>query len=108
MAPQLASVVTVAQREQLAKPKHTSMPYIFTPGCWRLALRSDPLSSGLPRASAQYATLTPARNRRAMAHHTAQPCRCEPVMRPNVYVRPAPMAKIMINSKKFENGVGFS
>src|SRR5439155_16644485 len=43
-----------------------------------------------------------------MAAQTAQPCRCEPVIRPSVYVSPEGIAKINTISKKFENGVGFS
>ncbi len=39
---------------------------------------------------------------------TAQPCFCDPVIRPSVYVRPAGMAKIETISKKLLNGVGFS
>ena len=40
--------------------------------------------SGFPCASAQYATVTPARNRIAIAHQTAHPCAGEPVIRPSV------------------------
>ena len=42
------------------------------------------VSSGLPRASAQYAVVTPARNRNAIAAQTAQPCVGEPVIWPSV------------------------
>ena len=83
-APQLASVVTVANRAESAMPKRTSLPSMLPPACVRLARWSTPLSRGLPRASAQYAVVTPLRNKKAMAAHTAQPCRCDPVMRPNV------------------------
>src|SRR5204863_6362960 len=38
----------------------------------------------------------------------SQPCRCEPVMRPRVYVRPEGIAKIKTSWTKFERGVGFS
>src|SRR5690349_14134891 len=44
----------------------------------------------------------------AIAHHSAQPWRCDPVIRPRVYVRPDPSAKINTSSKKFVSGVGFS
>src|SRR5579872_1108295 len=43
-----------------------------------------------------------------MAPQTAQPWRCEPVMRPKLYVRPAETAKMLNNSIRLENGVGFS
>src|SRR5207253_11509202 len=43
-----------------------------------------------------------------MAAQTAQPWRCEPVIRPSVYVSPDGIAKISTISKKFESGVGFS
>ena len=41
-------------------------------------------SSGFPRASAEYAAVTPTRNKMAIAHHTAQPWRGEPVICPSV------------------------
>src|SRR6185436_20171017 len=62
----------------------------------------------LPPASAQYAVVTPARNRNAIAAQTAQPCLGEPVIWPSVQVRPAERAKMQNISKKFESGVGFS
>ncbi len=64
-------------------PKRTSLPSMFAAGvvgvetCW-----STPCSNGLPRASAQYAAVTPHKNRIAIADHTAQPWRCDPVIRP--------------------------
>src|ERR1019366_9146585 len=108
IAPQLASVVTVANSAELAMPNRTSLPSMFPPGCCRLVRWSAPCSRGLPDASAQYAVVTPARNRVAIAAHTAQPCFWEPVMRPSVYVSPAETAKIENISIKFESGVGFS
>src|SRR5262245_61881903 len=66
------------------------------------------VSSGLPRASAQYATVTPQRNRKAIAAHTAQPCARAPVIEPRVYVRPDEIAKIANIARKFDSGVGFS
>ena len=44
----------------------------------------DSCSSGLPRASAQYAVVTPHKNKTAIAAHTAQPWRGDPVIRPSV------------------------
>ena len=35
----------------------------------------------------------------AIAAHTAQPCRCDPVILPSVYVRAEPMAKIAEHSE---------
>ena len=85
-APQLASVVTVANSAELAMPKRTSLPSMLPPGCSALdrLIGAGRVSSGLPRASAQYAVVTPARNRNAIAAQTAQPCLREPVMSPSV------------------------
>src|SRR5678816_751838 len=63
---------------------------------------------GLPRASAQYAVVTPARKRNAIAAQTAQPCARDPVIDPSVYVSPEEIAKMANIARKFENGVGFS
>ena len=84
MAPQLASVVTVANSALLAIPKRTSLPSMLPPGCIAVALWSVPANRGFPRASAQYATVTPAKNKTAIAAHTAHPWRCDPVIRPRV------------------------
>src|SRR5271168_967603 len=108
MAPQLASVVTVANSAELAIPKRTSLPSIFPPDCVALACWFTPASNGLPRASAQYAVLTPTRNSASIAAHTAQPCRGACVMRPSVYVNPEGMAKIKNICRKLVSGVGFS
>ena len=43
-----------------------------------------------------------------MAAKTAQPCRMEPVIRPSVFVRPAPIAKMRTIWRKLVPGVGFS
>src|SRR5579863_560330 len=74
IAPQLASVVTVANSAELAMPKRVSLPSIFPPG-WS-AVACCTIVEGyneLPCASAQYATVTPARNRNAIADQTVQP-----------------------------------
>ena len=85
MAPQLASVVTVANKAEFAMPKRTSLPSMLPPD-WETDACCATVTgySGLPWASAQYATVTPARNRRAIADQTAQPWAGEPVIRPEV------------------------
>ena len=111
-APQLVSVVTVANER--SSPRRTAP--LFPQGClWlvppRTILRAcsaAAVSRGLPRASAQYAVLTPARNSRAIAAHTARPCRGEPVIFPSVNVKANGIARIENISRKFVNGVGFS
>ena len=52
--------------------------------------------------------VTPARNRNAIAAHTAHPCRGDFVIWPSVAVRPAEIAKIASIAMKFDSGVGFS
>src|SRR6185295_17009342 len=110
IAPQLASVVTVAKSAELAMPNRHSFPSMFPPDDVAVTVWSAPavVSSGLPRASAQYAAVTPARNRNAIAPHTAQPCLGEPVICPSVHVSPAEIAKMQNSSKKLVSGVGFS
>ena len=44
----------------------------------------------------------------AIADQTAQPCAGDPVIRPKVYVSPAPMAKMQNISNRFVSGEGFS
>ena len=83
-APQLASVVTVAYSAEFAIPKRTSLPSILPPDCVVLARWSTPCSKGFPLASAAYAHITAVTNSTAIAAHTAQPCCCEPVIRPSV------------------------
>ena len=83
-APQLASVVTVVNKAEFTMPNRTSLPSMFPPDCSAPACWSMPARSGLPFASAQYAVATPAKNKKAMAAQTAQPWRCEPVIRPSV------------------------
>src|SRR6202008_1069880 len=107
-APQLASVVTVAKRAELAMPKRTSFPSMFPPECSAVGVRSAPASSGFPADSAQYAQVTPTRKRKAIAAQTAQPWCSEPVIRPRVYVNPEGIAKINTSCRKLERGVGFS
>ena len=62
-APQLASVVMVANSAELAMPKRTSLPSILPPGCSRRCSWSVPVSSGFPWDSAQYAVVTPAKEK---------------------------------------------
>jgi hypothetical protein len=63
---------------------------------------------GLPRASAQYAAVTPPRKRTAIAAHTAQPCRWFRVIRPSSQVSAAGIAKIANIDRKLVHGIGFS
>src|SRR6185436_12025956 len=81
IAPQLASVVTVAERAVLAMPNRTSLPSMLPPDDPALTVWVAPavVNNGLPRASAQYAVVTPARKRNAIAPHTAHPCWRDPV-----------------------------
>src|SRR6202046_3936605 len=88
-APQLVSVVTVANNAEVATPNRTSFPSRFPVGCGAAPGCCEPccaaaVTSGFPRASAQYAVLTPAKKSKAIAAHTAHPCRGEPVIFPNV------------------------
>src|ERR1700735_616648 len=77
-APQLVSVVTVANNAELATPNRTSFPSRFPTvretdaECWELCCAAT-VSKGFPRASAQYAVVTPARKSSAIAAHTAHP-----------------------------------
>src|SRR5580692_8967754 len=85
MAPQLASVVTVANRAELAMPKRVSLPSMLPPDCAADECCATVAGySGFPFASAQYATVTPQRNRIAIADQTAHPCAGDPVIRPRV------------------------
>src|SRR5262249_6329596 len=59
-------------------------------------------------ASAQYATVTPATKRKAIAAQTAHPCARDPVIEPSVYVSPAEIAKIANIASTLLKGVGFS
>src|SRR5208283_1848982 len=91
-APQLVSVVTVAKSAEFATPKRTSFPSRLPAACTAedgVDEECEPCcaaaaSKGFPRASAQYAVVTPARNNKAIAAHTAHPWRGEPVIVPNV------------------------
>src|SRR6202171_2349442 len=76
-APQLASVVTVANRADPAIPKRVSLPSMFPPACKAVAPLSTPSFAriGLPACSAGYATKTPIRNITDMAANSAQPWR---------------------------------
>ena len=65
-------------------------------------------STGLPDASAQYATLTPAKNSSAIAANSVQPWRWSLAMRPNVNVSAAGIAKISSIERRLLSGVGFS
>src|ERR1700730_17932769 len=85
MAPQLASVVTVANSAELAMPNRHSLPSMLPPAESAVTDWSAPAaaSSGLPLASAQYAVVTPARHRNAIGPQTAHPCFREPAMSPS-------------------------
>src|ERR1022692_3213373 len=112
-APQLVSVVTVANSAEFATPNRTSFPSRFPTPCDAAFERCEPccaaaVSKGFPRASAQYAVVTPARNSKAIAAQTAHPCRGEPVIFPSVYVSAEGIARMQNISRKFVNGVGFS
>src|ERR1700679_3450606 len=91
-APQPVSVVTVANNAELVTPNRTSFPSRFPTvretdaECWELCCAAT-VSKGFPRASAQYAVVTPARKSSAIAAHTAHPCRGEPVIFPRVKVK---------------------
>src|ERR1700675_2353140 len=63
---------------------------------------------GLPRASAQYAVVVPAKNRMNIAAQIAQPWRWCLTILPKVYVSPAGIRKIAIICRKFVHGVGLS
>src|SRR5579872_4244896 len=74
IAPQLASVVTVANSAELAIPKRTSFPSVLPPDCKGVSACDTVAGyNGFPRASAQYATVTPHKNRIAIADQTAHP-----------------------------------
>src|SRR6202046_1981203 len=66
-APQLVSVVTVANSAEFATPNRTSLPSrlpmvrTVEDECCGLCSAAE-VKRGLPRASAQYAVVTPARN----------------------------------------------
>ena len=88
-APQLVSVVTVANSAEFTTPNRTSFPSRLPTACivddGRCGLccaAAD--NNGFPLASAQYAVVTPERKSSAIAAHTAHPCRREPVIVPNV------------------------
>ncbi len=100
----------VAKRAESPMPKRTSLPSMLPPVPPAVGRAATPSFwwIGLPRCSAISATKAPTRNIRAIAPKTAHPCLTEPVMRPSVFVRPAPIAKIRTISRKFVPGVGFS
>ncbi len=91
-------------------PKRTSLPSMLPPGFPALAATSIPRAAwiGFPFASAQYAALTPMRNRQYIAAHTAQPCGWFFTIRPSRYVSADGIAKIANICQKLLNGVGFS
>ena len=109
-APHEASVVTVAKRAESPMPNRTSLPSMLPPVPPAVGADARPAAwwIGFPRCSATLQTTTPARKRSAIAAKTAQPCRTDPVIRPSVFVRPAPIAKIRTIWRKFVPGVGFS
>ena len=86
-APQLASVVTVANSAEAAMPKRTSLPSMLPPGCDRVAadleaeLGQNRIAGLLGRSTT---TNTPARNSTLIAANSAQPCRVSPTILPKV------------------------
>src|SRR5260370_10476069 len=107
-APQLSSVVTLPKKAEFAIPNRTSFPSILPPECNALAFWFTAASKGFPRASAQYAVATPTKNRNTIAAHTAQPGRCEPVIRASLYGRAQGIAEHKTSRKKLEQGADLS
>src|SRR6202022_2960594 len=107
-APQLASVVTVANSADAAMPNRVSFPSMFPPDWEVVGARSMPILArfGLPACSAGYAIKAPTRDITDMAEKRAQPCRVSFTMWPKVYVSPAPRMKINRIWTRFANGVG--
>ena len=110
MAPQEASVVIVAKRAESPIPNRTSLPSMLPPVPPAVGRAATPSFwwIGFPFCSAISATNAPTKNINAIAPKTAQPCFTDPVIRPRVFVSPAPTAKMRIISRKFVPGVGFS
>src|SRR5690349_14426678 len=83
---------------------------MLPPGFVALATTSTPRAAwiGLPRASLQYAVVTPAANRTNIAAQTAQPCFWFFTIRPSMYVNPLGIMKIVNIDQKLVHGVGFS
>ena len=83
---------------------------MLPPGCVAVWALETPNRAriGLPACSAGYATKTPARNITDIAANNAQPCLVSLIMRPNVWVRPAPSTKIRRSCTRFVKGVGLS
>src|SRR5579872_1465213 len=76
-APHEVPVVTVAKRDELTMPNRTSLPSMLPPGLSDDATTSTPSLAwiGLPRASARYEVVTPAKNRMYIAAQIAHPWR---------------------------------
>ena len=103
--------MTVAKSAESPIPKRTSLPSMLPPvpaGGRRGGDSGRLVDRDCRAAPAVVATNAPARKSTAMAAKTAQPCRTEPVIRPSVFVRPAPIAKIRTICRKLVPGVGFS
>src|ERR1700750_2674708 len=91
-------------------PKRTSFPSMFPPGFVAVLARSMPRAAwmGWPRASAQYAVVTPPKNSTNIAAHTAQPCFWLFTIRPSMYVNADGIMKIVNIDQQFVHGVGLS
>ena len=107
-APQLASVVMVANSAESGTPKRVSLPSMLPPDCCAVTCWVTPCSAGFGCDSAQKAVVNPAANKIDMQANTAHPWPREPVIRPSVTVSPAPIQKIRNISMKLLSGVGFS
>src|SRR5215471_20840852 len=83
---------------------------MLPPGLVAVVARSIPRAAwiGLPRASAQYAVVTPPKKSTNIAAHTAQPCFWLFTIRPSRYVSADGIMKIVNIDQKFVHGVGFS
>ena len=93
-APQLASVVMVANSVESAMPKRTSLPSMLPPDCRSTGMLVDSREQRIALGFRPVRRGHAGQKQSAMRAQTAQPWRCEPVMRPSVYVRPAGIAKI--------------
>ena len=85
-APQVASVVAVANSADVAMPNRVSLPSMLPPDWVAVGAVSTPSLAriGLPACSAGYVTKTPIRNMIDMAQKSAHPFRVSLTMWPNV------------------------
>ena len=86
-APQLASVVTVANSADCAMPKRVSLPSMLPPGCVgrHLGLDAEPADDRVALIARRHsATKAPIRNITLIAPNNAQPWRVSRTILPNV------------------------